>query len=238
MVVIKEILNKLRGKPNRLVWGLSALFSFLALWECQSRIGTGPRIEQPRLLISKRDLKMGETLTFANLDYLSHDKMALTAREKYFTDQDLPLVLGKQLMNDIERGSPIHFESIWRGKEPHPPKSIPRGRRAFFIETASFYWVYPGAKVDLVLVPHQESHEKLTLIENVMVLSIETEREAPGVIVALLPVEIEQVNQHLRQGKISLAIRNPADRDFGTASKKGERQILKRVKVELITEEK
>jgi Flp pilus assembly protein CpaB len=238
MVILKGILDKFSGKPNRLVWVLAALFSFLALGEFRSKIGITHRIEEPRLLIARRSLKEGEAITSADLDYSANDKGVNKPGERYFTDQDLPLVLGKQILTDIEKGNPIRLESIWVGREPRPPKSIPRGMRAFFIETASFYWAYPGAKVDLVLVPNQETNQTLTLIENVLVLSIETEREAPGVTVALSPAEIEQVNQHLRQGKIALAIRNPADRDRGAASKKGKRQILKRVKVELITEEK
>ena len=199
--------------------------------------GSSTTIETPRVLIANKELKAGNRVYFSDLELRSQNDLVNMKRKHFITDQELPLIQDKKLLCDVKKNEPLVFGCFSWQSDKKRLIEIPQGKRAVFLPTESLYWVEPGGKVDVVLNSLENIREQPLVIENVLVLSVEADKEPVGVTIAVSPEEIELIQTKLPSSRIALAIRNPKDKKRGGASNKGKHLFPKRVKVEVITEE-
>lgn len=212
------------------------IVAMIFIWENKTAFRGPANIKEPRILVATRDLSEGELLKPADFKLLPPADLNLAPGERALSDQELFLVQGRRLKSKVSRGNALLFDSVFKTEEESFFRSIPKGLRAYFIETEHLEFVKSGAKVDLVLKPTSSSKNTLILVDDVLILSVDKTSEAPGVVVALTPDEIDWVERNLRFGRVVLAFRNPNEARGRGALKKGEHPDKKRVKVELITE--
>ncbi|MFM8314116.1 MAG: hypothetical protein ACKOA8_07500 [Deltaproteobacteria bacterium] len=236
MAYIEKFLKKINKKSNIFVVVICLIISGVVVLEVWIKIRDGLAKENKRIIVARRNLLQGDILTLADLDFVFENKTSLRETDIYFDDQDIPALVGRELRENIESRSPILQRSLVFNSDRTKSHSIPKGKRAFFIEASNFHWVQPGSKVDLILKPHLDNKNSLILAENVMVLSVDSENEPFGVTVALTPLEIDWIQRNSKTGPIVLAVRNPKDKGRSTALNKGKHRFPKRVKVEVITE--
>lgn len=237
MEAIKKIESSLQANPKKFGLWLSIIIAALVAWESKKLFDFRPvSMSEPRVLVASRDLSEDETVSLTDLNIIPHSKLPVIPKSKVFSDQDLFLLNGKKLKTAVKKGEPITIDLIESSQNRKHLISIPNGRRAYFVETTATAMVSPGVYVDLVLKPFLDAKSSLILVENVLVLSVEKQSEASGVIVALTPEEIEWVERNLRMGRIVLAVRNPNEPTTRRALKKPKQGRQKRVKVEIITE--
>lgn len=225
-------------KPKHFALLVSAIVAMVIAWETNIFLSSKkPGIDGRRILIATRDLSEGELITFADFKTIAEEDLSLKMRKaRVVTDQQLALVEGQRLIKDITSGTPLLLEAVYPPDATLFSKDIPKGLRAYFVETVTLEMVRPGVKVDLVLKPIRENKDSLILVENALVLSLDKREESSGVVVALSPEEIEWIERNSRLGKIVLAIRNPGEISGRGALKKGKQGAKKRVTVEMITE--
>jgi len=237
MEAIKKIESSLQANPKKFGLWLSVVIAALVAWESRKLFDFRPvSMSEPRVLVANRDLSEDETVSLTDLNIVPNSKLPATPKAKVFSDQELFLLNGKKLKTAVKKGEPITVDLIELGQKQNHLISIPNGRRAYFVETIASAMVSPGVNVDLVLKPFLDNKSSLILVENVLVLSVEKQSEASGVIIALTPDEIEWVERNLRIGRIVLAVRNPNEPTTRRALKKPKQGKQKRVKVEIITE--
>jgi Flp pilus assembly protein CpaB len=206
------------------------------VWENKRMLRSPAKIKDPRILVAARDLSEGELLKSTDFQLSSLEDLHLASGEKALSDQEFFMIQGRRLKKSLSRGNPLLFEAVFKSDADLVYRNIPRGRRAYFVETDHLELVQSGDKVDLVLKTSSSIKNTLILVEDVLILSVDKTSEIPGVILALTPEEIEWVEKNLGSGKVVLAVRNPNEMGGRGALKKGKHQNKKRVKVELITE--
>lgn len=237
MEVFGKIINRLNTKPKLIIMGFSVLAVSMFFVELGIRWHSVRNSDGlTRGLIANKKLKAGTQINLSDLE-IAPIKKEESKKRYLLTDQDLAQFFNQLLLVDVEQGSPLYADYFYTGNKTSQSIKIPEGKRGYFLETTSLYWVESGSKVDVVVNPIDEFGGSPFFIENVLVLSVEAERDNPGVTVALSPDEIEILQSKFRTGKIVLAVRNPSDKLRGRASKKAKHLFTKKVKVEVITEE-
>jgi Flp pilus assembly protein CpaB len=236
MVNRNRFLDFLQIRPKQFTALVLTIVTIIFIWENKEILRGPANIKDPRILVATRDLSEGELLKYTDFKLVPLVDLNLAPGERALTDQELFMVQGRRLKNKINRGKPLLFDAVFKIEEETFFRDIPRGLRAYFIETEHLEFVQSGGKVDLILKSTSSSKDSLILVEDVLILSVDRTSEAPGVVVALTPDEIDWVERNLRVGKIVLAFRNPTEGRGRGALKKGKHPNKKRVKVELITE--
>lgn len=233
----QAIIEWIKIKPSHFILILSGLIAAVAGWESRTVFLQSPKtISEPRVLVAAHDLEQGDLVTFADLKTKPLGSLSLSSDARFFTDQDLPMVQGKRLLGNVSMGMPLLFNVLYQTENRANTSLIPKGMRAYFIETETLDWVRPGGYVDLILKPIAESKSSLILVESALVLAAGSRNSESGVVVALKPEEIEWIEKNTRFGKIVLAVRNPNESSRYGALKKDKQRSKKRVKVEVISE--
>lgn len=181
-----------------------------------------------RLVAASEDIKLGSTLTDANLTTIEIAGVAPTGAILAKNQKD---IIGRGVVSDLYKGEPIIEDRLAGGKNGGLASTIPPGMRACAVrvdEVASASgFVTPGMRVDVLVsgVPPGSTNQtegtvSRTLLQNIQVLSSGTEYQKDGdgkpkqvatVNLLVTPEQAEALSLASSQAKIQLVLRNPMD---------------------------
>ena len=213
---------------------LAALVAFLAVKQKSDEIAEG---WQPvPVVVAKRDMRAGETLTKDNLGVATVPRSLAT--ESVITEQDVKRgtpIFGRKLALEIRSGDPLLFQHIQtKIGEQHLAETVQKQGRAVSIrvspESSVHNWVEPGDRVDVIGVfrdPRSQEMVSVTMLQNVIVLATgrlggrlnrrlltEAEMTYNTVTVHVLPEAVEMLVLAQDLGSLYLSLRSPDDNEI------------------------
>ncbi len=169
------------------------------------------------LLVARRDLKGGHRVTLQDLSLVPESNWHVERSADALTDADLEFV-GRRLIADISGGT-LFTRSLFK-----PPESkatwgakVPKGFRAYALCVETVLPVQAKDRVDLV---HSEKRSAAQVAEDLLVLGVRPCEGGREVILAARPKDVELVEKARQTGKLTIVIRNPADKKRNRHRKK------------------
>jgi len=210
------LVRQARKQPLVLILLMGGLVSAIICFELQHALGQGAALSDPRYLVSRRALEMGEAVSFLDFGQVSARDQKSPPPAGALTDQDWDRLKGATLSRGIREGEYLSSVSVrFPVRGGLRSSTIPAGLLAFAIAPSNTLGVRPGDRLDILLNPESAHEAPAILIEDTLVLGIEAVTEEQGknaVIIAVSQDEIELLEKAQQKGKLKIALRNPHDR--------------------------
>ncbi len=219
---MEKLIGLLRRAP-KLTAIVPIVVGLVICLEVRSGIGRRrreERIEDPRYLVARRELPAGQPVTA--IDFTFASKAALgEAPPGALTDQELHLLHGATTRAPLRAGECLTRAAVRSIAAPETlSKKVPRGMRAYSIDPGGTLELSAGDHVDVLLSPHDEKDAPFVLVEGALILKPATDGE---VVVAVSSAQIQILEKARRQGKLTVALRNPMDDSPGRPESNGSR---------------
>ncbi|MCK5688439.1 Flp pilus assembly protein CpaB, partial [Myxococcota bacterium] len=208
--------------------------AYLAVKEKGDEISRG--WEPVKVLMAKRDLKSGDSLTKENLKAGLIPKALATKSVITLKDvnQGTP-VFGRKLAFELNAGDPVTFQHIHtKSGDQHMAEAIQKKGRAISIrvspEASVHHWIEPGDRVDIIGTfrdPRSRELVAVTLLQNVIVLATgriggqtnmrllsESDKAYNTVTVHVLPEAVEMLVLAQELGSVYLSLRSMDDHEI------------------------
>jgi len=227
------LLDKWKKRP--LLARLSVLALLFLLFSVETRsFLTRPTGPEARLIAAKRDLEPGAVLGIADLT-VSYVPEAHSRPLGSFSDQEVQNLVGAIVTESLRTGDVITTANIHLRMSSFAEK-VPKGMRAFSIETEEVLPFAVGDRVDIQVIDPNNPVESNEVIESRKILGIHQSDNHQQVVVAVNTTEAMRLNAQKQKSKLHLILRNPQD-DSKTSLRQRSRSVRRKLKrIEIIEE--
>jgi pilus assembly protein CpaB len=174
------------------------------------------------VLMTTRDLALGEPITRGMLDVKELPESYI--EERHIASEDLERILGARATAAVKGGGTLLWTDLDTLQDGRTLAGLVRvGMRGFSLQDRDVSFdglLRPGDRVDVVLTPVAPPAEAITLLSNVLVLTVagdlglgaeEAQRAREGVTLSVTPEQATLLAQREGTGRLRLTLRNPQD---------------------------
>jgi|LakMenEpi03Aug12_release.lakeMendotaPanAssembly.Ray.scaffolds.fasta_scaffold291127_2 Flp pilus assembly protein CpaB len=230
---LKWLFEKWKKRP--LLARLSALALLFLLFSVETRsFLTRPTGPEARLIAAKRALEPGAVLSIADLT-VSYVPEAQSRPLGSFSDQEVQNLVGAIVTESVRTGELITRANIHLKLSSFAEK-VPKGMRAFSIETEEVLPFAVGDRVDIQVVDPSNPADSNEVIESRKILGIQQNDNHQQVVVAVNTTEAMMLNAQKQKRKLHLILRNPQDDSESQRLKSSSSVRKKPKKIEIIEE--
>lgn len=196
-------------------------------------MGMGPRqLSDPRFLIVIRDLEKGSILTQLDLSTVMGTS---THPEKWFTDQQLPVVLGSRLRLRMRRGEKLTYDSIEINKKGQVfADQIPRGYRAYSFIPENDLPLQIGDSVDVMTQSSDDKRVTRRAASDLEILDLKRGSSVSTLVVAVPELQLAELEKARQSGKLVVVLRGSKEKGLKKKSRL-EKQLTK-AKIQILVE--
>lgn len=223
MIKTKDLFHQHRNSfPMLIVFLIGALLIHRGVNSYKKRLGLGLSLTE--IVISSNDIEEGKQLS--KKDFHFQEMPSQFVPMGALRASDVPKIIGYTSRYTITKGEMVLWNQInTRYNYQSPSTKIETGYRAISVpvdQTSSVsYQIQPGDHVDILNtmeIPGESKPSTMTILQNVTVLSVgeHSHHTSEGnsysnVTLMVLPTEANLITHGLKNGILSLVLRNPMD---------------------------